>query len=258
MKEERLTIYMQELFAKRYSDAEIFSKKQIIQNRLSNMQSNMSGNSITKLSEADLQDLFDGYDQMFFVQAFQNQFKGKLKFSLSPRLVKSAGKTLCPKHIAKMKPEDVTIEIRMGTDFFFKFHDIKGEKKVCGILTKSPMEALMTVFEHELCHAIEFLVFHNSNCKGKRFKNLAGNLFGHLESTHQLPTIRQIALETYGFNIGDSVSFFHKQQKLTGMLYNIQKRATVMVMDTQGALRDRKGNRYTKYYVPVKKLEKQI
>ena len=114
---------------------------------------------------------------------------------------------------------------------------------------------MLLVFEHELCHVLEFLLFNKSSCKGKRFKTMANNAFGHTDSYHRLSTNRQIAAREFGFKMGDTVTFEFKERRLTGFLNNINKRATVLVPDKKGSLIDRKGIRYSKYYVPLAKLQ---
>ncbi|UWG96516.1 hypothetical protein LPY66_16720 [Dehalobacter sp. DCM] len=166
-------------------------------------------------------------------------------------MTKSAGLTLCPKNIVKIQPEELVIEIRISVNLLFNYGMLEGNKMVGGILTSNNLEALQLIFEHELCHVIEFIHYHKSNCTQERFKSLARNIFGHIESTHKLPTSNQIATQKLGLNIGDNVSFNFEGKRLTGILYRINKRATVMVKDKNGYLTDKNGNRYVKYYVPL-------
>jgi hypothetical protein len=216
---------------------------------------NIKDGTISTISTADLKLLFELYDQVFLENWFKESFKGKLKFSLSRRMTKSAGLTLCPKNVDKISPEELVIEIRIGVDFFFHYGLIKGSKSVCGVKTSSSLEALQLVFEHELCHVLEFINFKRSNCSGERFKAIANNLFGHTESYHKLPTHKQIAMQKLGLKIGDTVTFNSEGKRLTGIIYNINKRATVMVRNNKGPLIDKRGNRYSKYYVPLMLLE---
>ena len=246
---------MLDLFKISYTNAEILAKRAEVAQILISGSPNIKGPTIDRIAPSDLQLLFNLYDQIFFRHQFAEEFQGKLRFSLSTRLSKTAGKTLCPQNITRIKPEELSIEIRMGTEFFFKFHEINSAKSVAGIATDNALEALQLVFEHELCHVIEFISFHTSNCKQARFKTLAQNLFGHTASTHQLPTSKQIAEQKYGFKIGDTVKFKFEDQCYEGMLYRINKRATVMVIDQKGTHVDKQGNRYTKYYVPMSFLE---
>jgi predicted SprT family Zn-dependent metalloprotease len=197
------------------------------------------------------------YDEIFFDNYFKNNYKGKLSFSLSKRMTKSAGKTICPKNIEAINQRDLNIEIRISIDFLIQYDAVQYNKRVCGIKTNNSLDALQLVFEHELCHVIEFISFHNSNCNKERFKSIARNLFGHVQSYHELPTYKQIARQNYGFNIGDTVTFEFKDRKLEGVLYRINKRATIMVKDTKGSYMDKYKNRYTKYYVPLECLKKE-
>lgn len=216
---------------------------------------NIKGGSISTISAADIELLFLLYDEIFLSNWFKNNYKGKLKFSLSRQMTKSAGLTRCPKSIDKMKPEEVMIEIKIGVDFFLHYGLIEGNKKVGGVETGSSLEALQLVLEHELCHVLEFIHFGKSSCKGKRFKELAKNLFGHTESYHKLPTRREIVNSRLGLRVGDSVSFTYEGKRFEGIVNGINKRATVMVKDSSGRYTDRQGTRYSKYYVPLGLLE---
>ncbi len=242
----------------RMNDAlkDIQRKRDEVSTRLIAASNNIKDGNIRTIGTADLKLLFELYDEIFFYNWFKNTYKGKLSFSLSKRMTKSAGKTICPRNIETIKPENLNIEIRISTDFLFQYDTIQEDKRVCGIQTKNSLDALQLVFEHELCHVIEFIIFYNSNCNKERFKTIARNLFGHTQSYHELPTYKQIAKQNYGFNIGDTVLFMLKDKRYNGVLYGINKRATVMVKDLKGSYTDKYGNRYAKYYVPLEYLKK--
>ncbi|MDD3652903.1 MAG: SprT-like domain-containing protein [Desulfotomaculaceae bacterium] len=246
---------MLDLIATTRSPGEIFAKRTCVINRLTATSPNISSARLTRISAADLQLLFDLYNEIFFDHRINEVYQGQLKFSLSRRMTKSAGKTIFPRRPDKIGPGDMTIEIRMGTDFFFKYDEIESNKTVCGITTTSALEAFLLVFEHELCHLIEFIHFKNSSCRGKRFKAIANHIFGHTTSYHELPTQRQIARVKYGLKIGDPVTFTYEGKSIKGILFNINKRATVMVRDKNGTFTDNRGNRYMKYYVPLESFE---
>lgn len=235
---------------------EINCKREEISKILKLRSPNIKNGTISTISTTDLSLLFQLYDQIFFESWFKEAFKGKMRFSLSQRMTKSAGLTICPKNIDRVKPEELVIEIRIGVDFFFQYGLVEGSNTVCGIKTSNSLEALQLVFEHELCHVLEFVHFKESNCGRERFKGISSNLFGHTGSHHKLPTHRQIANQKFGLNIGDTVSFNFEGKRLKGILYNINKRATVMVRNDKGSLIDDKGNRYSKYYVPLMLLER--
>lgn len=240
----------------RYNQQEIYAKREEIARRLQQSSQNIKESIINKISNTDLQLLFELYDQLFLCNWFKTYYKGKIKFSLSKRMTKSAGLTLCPKNIARIQEENLVIEIRMGVDLYFRYDSIEGLKEACGVKTDSSLTALQVVFEHELCHAIEFICLHRSSCKGKPYKALASNIFGHSQSYHCLPTEGQIAKEKLGLSIGDTVSFEIEGEVLTGIINNINKRVTVMVRDNKGDYKDSKGNRYSKYYVPMNLLNR--
>ncbi|HYH04471.1 MAG TPA: SprT-like domain-containing protein [Bacillota bacterium] len=237
-----------------YNNKEIIAKRAEIGYRLMALSPNIVRPELTRLAANDLRILFQLYDEVFFNHQLAASFTGQLKFSLSSRLTKSAGKTIFPRYPDKMPPGQLTAEIRMGTSFFFQYDAVAGPKLVSGITTQNALEAFQLVFEHEICHFIEFVCFKTSNCRGKRFKNLAHNLFGHTDSYHKLPTQKQIALQQYGFQLGDPVSFTFEGSTLQGTLYRINKRATVMVKDRKGVYANKKGVRYSKYYVPIESL----
>jgi len=246
---------MIDLINHKYKASTVAKKRAKIFGLIKKDSKNIQSGEITAISTADLKLMFELYDQIFFHNWFKENYKGKLKFSLSRRMTRSAGSTICPKNIAELAPEDVVLEIRIGVEFFFNYGVIKGAKPVCGVNTNNSLQALQLVFEHELCHVIEHIFFHESNCSGARFKTIANNLFGHTASHHSLPTYKQIAKEKYVINIGDTVEFSFKGKKLKGIVNNIKKRATVLVPDENGPYVDKEGNTYAKYYVPLVLLE---
>lgn len=247
----------EELCLIQYAPEVISRKRAAIARRLMSGSPNIQRETFTRLAVSDLELMFQLYNEVFFENRFLDVFSGKLKFSVSSRLTRSAGKTLCPKNIGRLKPEAVVIEVRMGLDFFFRYDEVPGDKTVSGIVTHSALEALQIVFEHELCHVLEFIYFHRSSCKGSRFKMMAYRIFGHTDSFHHLPTPGAIAREKYGLKPGDTVSFLFEERTLTGIIYAISKRATVMVKDKKGPFVDRQGQRYQKYYVSLGKLRRE-
>lgn len=249
---------MLDMLKTKWGKDDIAYKREQVSKLLRKHSCNIKDGVIHTIATDDLKLFFQLYDNIFFGGWFKEFFKGKIKFSLSRRMTRSAGLTLCPKNIGKISSEQLVIEIRIGIDFFFHYELVEGSKMVCGVKTNSSLEALQLVFEHELCHVIEFIHFKQSSCSKERFKIIAENLFGHTDSYHKLPTNRQIAKQTLDLHIGDVVSFTSEGKRLKGILYNINKRATIMVRNDNGPLADNKGNRYCKYYVPLMQLEKHI
>ena len=240
----------------KYDDATIKIMRKTVTEGVLKESTNINSCKIKRISVLDLRILYEYYERVFFGNWFKNNFKGHILYELSRRMTKSAGITKCPQNIAQLKQEQVRIIICIGVDFFFKFDHLEGSKNVCGIETHNSLEALQIVFEHELIHAIEFLMFHTSNCNEQRFKDTSKNLFGHTQSHHQMPTNRKIASEKLGINIGDKVQFLFENIRLNGFVSNISKRATVMVVNPNGTFVDKNGIKYMKYYVPLGALEK--
>ncbi len=249
---------MIELISKKQNEKRVVQKRCEIYGLLIQQSKNIKSGIIKSISTSDMKLLYELYDMVFFGNWFKDNFKGELRFSLSRRMTKSAGMTLCPKNIGKVKQEEIVIEIRMGVDFFFQYDLVEGSKTVCGIKTENSLHALQLVFEHELCHVIEFILFNFSSCSGERFGSIANNVFGHTESSHKLPTHKWIASEKLGLHIGDAVTFTFEGIKMNGIIYAINKRATVMVKNPNGVLADKNGNRYSKYYIPLNMLESAV
>lgn len=240
----------------KYNDETIKTKRKAVTEGLLKESTNINSGKIECISVLDLCILYEHYDKNFFNNWFKNNFKGQILYELSRRMTKSAGITKCPKNISQMRLEQVRIIICIGVEFFFRFDHLEGSKIVCGIEAHNSLEALQIVFEHELIHALEFLMFHTSNCNGQRYKDTAKNIFNHTQSHHQMPTNRKIASEKLGINIGDKVQFLFEDKRLNGYVANICKRATVMAVNSNGTYVDKKGIRYIKYYVPLEGLEK--
>lgn len=232
----------------------IQSNRNKIYNEFIANSSNINSGIITQISPNDLKLLFSLYDKIFFNNYFKNNFKSKLVFSLSPRMTNSAGKLIYPKNLPNIKIDDAKFELRMGINFFFKYYETNDDKIANGIKTKDSLEAFMIVFEHELCHLIELIDYNYTNCKKDNFKKISFDIFRHTNSYHELPTHKKIAVQKYGFKIGDAVSFIHNKKKNTGFIYNINQRATIMVKNTNGQYIDDNGNKYVKYYVSLDKL----
>ncbi len=246
----------EELVRKVFNEIQIIDKGILIRKAFLSKSENIKSGIIEKISEEDLNTLFNIYDEHFFSNYFKNEFKGKIKFSLSKRMNKSAGKTIVPRNIAVLSEENKSFEIKIGVNFLFEYYKVKREKNVGGIKTHDSLHALFIVFEHELIHLLEFYVFGNSSCKNIRFKNIAFNIFKHKEAYHSLPTNSEIAAKNLGLHRGGHVSFNYEGKKVNGVIYGINKRATVMVLDNKGKYIDGKGNRFMKLYVPLELISK--
>lgn len=237
-----------------FNSLEVNERRKNVREKIICSSKKMKNGIITAVSEGDLKKIFNYYDEYFLNSYFRNYFLGNIKFSFSNRMSKSAGLTIVPKNIAYLNQSEETYEIRIGINFFLKYYDTIREKKVNGIVTNDALHALQLVFEHELCHVIEFHVFKNSSCKKQRFKIISKNIFKHVSSYHELPTSSEIAKVQYGFKIGDKVYFKRENRKIEGFISSINKKVTVMVIDKGGRYVDLKGNKYSKCYVALEAI----
>jgi len=235
----------------KYDLTTIDEKRMVVREALFRESSNIKSCKIDRISNDDLFILFKQYNEVFLNDWFTKKFPGKMQFNLSRHMTRSAGITKCPKNYNAKKPHENSITICIGVDFFLKYDYLEGSKMVCGLETHNSLEALQMVFEHELIHAIEFILFQKSSCKKNRFKDTVRNIFGHTKSHHQIPTNSIIASKKYGINIGDRVQFQFENAHLVGFIAKINKRAVVMVRDRRGQFIDKQGVRYRKYYVPL-------
>lgn len=238
----------------KYSNLAIIEKRNNIRNKFIIKSKNVNTGDIQCMSNVDLKVLFYLYDEEFFHNYFSQRFKGTLIFSLSTRMTSAAGKTIYSRKIKLLDGEEETYEIRMGIKFFYQYYKVERDKIVSGINTKDSLEAFQIVFEHELCHLIELHLYKESSCKKNRFKTMVNCIFAHTDVVHQLPSQKEIVSKDFGLNIGQKVSFISDSIKYNGIIYKINKRATVMVKDSKGTYRDKNGDTYSKWYVHFEQL----
>lgn len=215
---------------------------------LINQDPSFAATPIVSIRQQTLDDMLSLYDRIFLTGYLKTHFC-PIRISLSSRLTSSAGKFVYSKDPVK---QHSTAEIRLSNDIFPRLKN--GPFHLNGLCVKTPQEALLIVFEHELCHALEAALY-GSTGHSSRFLQLATGLFGHTTTRHALPTRRTAAAQS-GFVVGQKVSFFYNKHTLVGVLTYVGKTGTVMVPDLQGAYRDRTGKRYQKYRVPLHLLER--
>lgn len=201
---------------------------------------------VSSMKSETLDEMLALYDKFFF-SGFLADKLSALCVTLSSRMTSAAGKFICVRGPFKRIKH---AEIRMSSDFLFRLEDESYELN--GLIAQTPQEAFLIVFEHELCHVLETLVFGETG-HSARFLSIVNGLFGHTAVRHRLPTRRQDASAS-GLMIGSQVSFCYHGSTLSGTITYIGKMVTVMVPSMQGDYRDRLGRRYTKYRVPISKL----
>lgn len=249
------TLKKNRLLEIQYPPRDIEKKRKTLREEFLSLSPNITSGEIKQVSIRDLEILFLLYDRHFFKKYFCSFFPGKVHFSLSTRMTKSAGSLVCRWNIKRPPPEIENYELKIGINFFFAYDRLDREKIVNGLKTRDALDALQLVFEHEICHLLEFHCRHNSNCHQDPFKVLARNIFGHTSSYHHLPGNQEIASNCYGINVGDWVTFDYDGFTHQGIVNRITRRATVLVLSPQGAYHDREGNRYHKWYVPLDNLK---
>ncbi len=172
-----------------------------------------------------------------------------IRVSVSNRMTSSGGKTIYTK-----AGKESNYEIRLSLKILQASISGNFKKRICGIEGKDLIDTLMLIIEHELCHVLEFSFYGDSSCKGIRFKALAWKIFRHSTSYHEI-SINNESNTAHSEDIkierGQKVGFSYKGTRLEGIVWNINKRATVMVEDKNGTYKDSNGIKYTKWYVPI-------
>lgn len=241
----------------KYDSNTINAKRDLIKKNLYEQSKNIKSVDFIKISDNDLFILYKLYDEIFLESWFKENFKGKIVFKMSRQLSKAAGNTKTKKNIYMLKPEDVEFEIKISINHLANMDKADRSKFVGGIEVTNKLDSLMLVFEHELCHVIEFLIYKKSNCSKGNFRNLICNLFGQIESTHKLVSNSEANYHEYGIRVGDRVTFEYGGQILHGIINKMNKRAIVMSPSNQGKYVDKSGQHYTKYYIPLSCLAKK-
>lgn len=204
--------------------------------------------------DADLCPLFSAYDREFFGGALHGALGGSpLQFRFSQRMTSAGGKTTRVRHRAANRVDEFEIAVSISL-LYLSFDDDRGPLLVTGLPCHTRRDALLRIFEHELIHLSEMLVWDGSNCQQRRFQAIADGLFGHRASCHQLLTHRDVARDQHGIRTGSRVQFSFEGRRLTGIVNRVTKRATVLVEDPRGQPYS-DGKRYAKYYIPFDLLE---
>lgn len=238
-------------------DLEIIDiKRELVKKKLFEKSKHIKIVDFKEIDNNDLYLLYILYDEIFLQSWFKSNFKGNITFKLSKQLSRSAGNTKTKKNIDELKEDDIEFEIKISANHLLNFDKVDRSKYVGGIEAKSKLDSLMLVFEHELCHVIEFLLYKRSDCSKQDFKDLIFNLFGQHETTHKLVSAKEVDYQKYKLLVGDNVSFNYEGIEIYGIINKINKRAIVMSPSKCGKYVDKKGQHYTKYYVPLNCLAK--
>lgn len=230
--------------------------RQIYSSLLGQSGSIRAGN-FTSIHSSDLEFLFAKYDEMFFDGLLNETIErsgAPLSFRVSKRMTKVGG-TTTKYRMARGPGPRSSYEIAISSTLLFAtFYDVQRPIMVTGVECRDRIECLQRIFEHELIHLTEMLIWDDSSCSRQRFQSLAFQFFTHTEATHQLITPGERASQKFGIRTGDKVRFRIDDACYEGFVNRITKRATVLVEDNCSPLYS-DGKRYAKYYVPISQLE---
>lgn len=203
-----------------------------------------------QIEARDVGRLFALYDAEFFGGWLTGSTRGRLSFRLSPTMTRAGGKT------SRRGRPPYRYEIAVaGRLLMLTFRNIHRPVAIGGLACADRLEALQRILEHEIIHLAELLAWEESSCAGVRFKTLAGRIFGHRGTKHELVTPREQAAVDHAVRVGMMVRFAVDGQTLTGRVNRIHRRATVLV-ETPDGQPYTDGKRYAKYYVPLERLER--
>jgi hypothetical protein len=222
----------------------------------------ITAGNFTCAAPADMALLFDLYDEKFFsggVRQLLQASGAPLSFAFSPRLTRSAGltKRFAPRTLPGGPPAPASrYEIVLSSTLLFQtFKDVDRTIRVNGVVCNDRLEAAQRVFEHEVLHLIEMLLWGKSSCDADNYKRLAWNFFAHSETRHDLVTQRERAQARFDVRVGDRVAFLFEGVQHVGVVNRITRRATILVESPTGAPYS-DGKRYLKFYIPLPMLQK--
>lgn len=243
-------MFTEDLLSIQFTQSEINSMGKAIYDRVLSASENITTGNYHRISTKDLKYLFDLYDEIFFQHYFEKNWRDKITFHLSRRMTESGGKTT-------YFLRENRFRITLSTTLIFQtFEDTDRDIIINGLKCNDRLEASMRIFEHEIIHVIEYILFKKSNCTKPRFRQLSNNIFGHTGVTHSLVTHQERAMKKYDIHVGDLVNFEFERKIHHGFINRINKRATVFVKNPKGAFQDSRGNRYDKFYIPIHNLNK--
>jgi len=209
------------------------------------------------IHSGDLELLFDAYDDRFYNGQIRHTLKQSgipLTFRISRRMTRVGGTTT--RFRDTRRGGRISYEIAISSTLLFStFHDVSRPIMVTGIECRDRLECLQRIFEHELIHLTEMMLWGDSSCSRQRFQSLAFQVFAHTEATHQLVTPGERALSRFGIRPGDRVRFRIDGAEYEGMVNRITRRATVLVEDSSSPMYS-DGHRYARYYIPLAMLER--
>lgn len=248
------------LIAHRYPAEEIGAKVRAIHATVLRNSARITTGNFEVAAAEDLAQLYDLYDEAFFAGDLRRMVAttgAPLSFQFSGRLTRSAGltKRFAPRPRRGEPPSRPSrFEIVLSSTLLFQtFRDVERTVRVNGLVCQDRLEAAQRVFEHELVHLLEMLVWTESSCTAERYRGLVWNLFAHPQTRHDLVTQQERARTRFDVKVGDRVTFDFDGARHVGVVNRITRRATVLVESPVGTPYS-DGKRYLKFYVPLPML----
>jgi hypothetical protein len=246
----------------RHAQPDVVSRTRAIYETVLRQSPRITTGNFTSIAPSDLGLMFDLYDEKFFAGGAWQLVRASgapLVFGLSQRMTRSAGltKRFAPRVRKGAPPPPASrYEITLSTALLFQtFRDVERTIRVNGIVCSDRLEAAQRIFEHEILHLIEMLIWGKSSCDAENFKTLAWNWFAHSQTRHDLVTQQERARAKFDVHVGDRVAFEFEGQRHVGTINRITRRATVLVESSSGTPYS-DGKRYVKFYIPLPLLEK--
>ena len=218
----------------------------------------MQGPNFHKVGRDDVSRLIRLYDDRFFDGKILAAASAEgISFGLSSRMTSVAGKLVTQYPEGNYDGRRQFELVLSSTLLFQTFEDVSRPIEVAGCLCHDRLEAMQRIAEHEFVHLIEMLIWNDGNCSEARFQSIANRYFGHTDYQHNLITQRERAAVKFNIRVGDEVLFHHDGHRMQGRVNRITRRATVLVPNPQGEpFSD--GKRYSRYYVPLERLQRVV
>jgi hypothetical protein len=230
-------------------------RRQIHQQMLMTSRS-INGPNFHKVGADDVSRMIRMYDDRFFGgKILQAASAEGISFHLSSRMTSVGGKLVTQYPDGNYEGRRKFELVLSSTLLFQTFEDVSRPIEVAGCLCHDRLEAMQRIAEHEFVHLIEMLIWNDGNCSEARFQSIANRYFGHTDYQHNLITQRERAATKFNIRVGDDVVFHHDGHRLRGRVNRITRRATVLVPNSVGE-KFTDGKRYSRYYVPLEKLQR--
>ena len=169
----------------------------------------------------DLRYLFDLYDSRYFSGHLSKHFD--VKFSFSVKISRAPG-------ILRYGNGRSEIMFLFSTPMIFEAYDEKASNyTIRGVTYKDPSEVVMSILEHEIAHIVEYVMHGATNCTKEKYRKIAFDLFGHIDSEEVIKADLRKKQLSQSFKIGDEVIFPYFTKTFRGTITNIRTKVTVEV-----------------------------